>query len=784
MSEAGDMPHVNRRAQRWAAAVLLPMVASACLPPAAEELDGTACQTTSEFFAQTVWPRVIVRCTACHVPGGPAAGTRLLLRPADAPAALERAREALFEARTLTEGGRPLLLLKPTGALPHGGGQVIQPGSPEEALLAELLERYQQPVRCDGEPASPPADPVQGVELLGPWQTLRKASLQLAGRLPTPEEVAAVERGGLAALDTILLHMMDEPAFYERLREIFNDVLLTDANLFWRAYDSVISKTLAGRAPGWRWYGSPDTDQGRLTVDAIAREPLEFFVHVARQGRPATEVLTGRYRLVNPYSARVFGLRPAFRDPADPSEFVEVQVPAIHDYAPGQGEYAGVLTTTSFLFRYPNTETNRNRKRARYLLQYFLGQDLMQAAQRLDLSTIDFTDHPWRTNPACTGCHATLDPIAGAFQNWTNCYSGQGIRYYLPGERHCQGAWYPHTTMFPPGTGPGSESTLSSAQLPRALEVTAQAVARNPGFARAMAGHLLRGLLGRPLLLAPADPRAADYAALSMAYDAQQRLLGELATEFARSNFNLKRLILAIVKSVPFRAANADRHGRLELSGLGGGVWTPPEVLHRKIASVMGYPWGTAGSLNHRSTVGSPFHLLAFDRLRILYGGIDSAEVTNRQTLPGGLAAAASQRMAFEMSCRFVPIDLALPRSARRLFPHVERNQEPTGEVARDGAIVRNLQHLFERLLGERLAPTDPALLDGYALFVAAQREGAEAVATGRAPVLLPAACRALHNYATGQVVAGGFADDPRYVVRAWQAVVAYLLLDYRFLFE
>ena len=36
----------------------------------------------------------------------------------------------------------------------------------------------------------------------------------------------------------------------------------------------------------------------------------------------------------------------------------------------------------------------------------------------------------------------------------------------------------------------------------------------------------------------------------------------------------------------------------------------------------------------------------------------------------------------------------------------------------------------------------------------------------------------------TGGMVPGGFSDDANYMVRAWQGVIAYLLMDYRFLYE
>lgn len=787
--DANDMTDVGR-GRRWAGRglsfALLAGLLSACLPPADAPPDPAGCVSSTELFERRVWPEVVSRCASCHVPGGAAAGSRLLLRPAEAPGALGYNYEVFGQAATtLLDGDTPLVLRKPTGLVPHGGGQVLEPEGPEVALLRQMIDQYRRPVACDTQVVPPPGDPAEGVTLLDPAATLRKASLQLAGRVPTDAELAAARRGGLDALDPILLSMMGERAFLDRIKEIFNDVFLTDANLFYRVYDSLTNKALDKRAfPTWNWYGSPDSDAGRLTLDALAREPLEMVAYVVKNDRPATEIVTGRYRLVNPYTARVFGLRPTFKDPSDLSEFVEVQLPQIHDYAPGQGEYAGVLTTTSFLFRYPNTETNRNRKRARYFYQHFLGFDIMQSAPRIDLSTIDFSADPWRKNPVCTGCHASLDPVAGAFQNWTNCYSGQGIRYYKPGERFCQGAWYPDATMFPPGTGAGQ--TLPRERLPTALEALAATVVGNPGFGKAMAGHLLRGLLGRPLLLPPTDPSAPTYAGLAAAYDAQQKLLAALSEQFAKSNYNLKRLVIAIVKSPAFRAANAEREGRLELTGVGGGALTAPEVLHRKIQSVLGYPWGTAGSLNNRSTIGTPYYLLGPDRLRVLYGGIDSVTVTTRQQLPGGLSAAASQRMASEMACEYAAVDLAAPRASRRLFPYVDRDRVPGGDAsaASEADVLKTLQHLHARILGEELDTSDPELRATYDLLVKAQRDGAAAIAAGRAARQLGARCRADYVYATGQAVSGGFSDDSNYMVRAWQAVLTYLLLDYKFLFE
>jgi hypothetical protein len=46
-------------------------------------------------------------------------------------------------------------------------------------------------------------------------------------RLPTEQEQAALEGGGAAAMDRILDDLLKEEAFFDRLKEGFNDIFLT-----------------------------------------------------------------------------------------------------------------------------------------------------------------------------------------------------------------------------------------------------------------------------------------------------------------------------------------------------------------------------------------------------------------------------------------------------------------------------------------------------------------------------------------------------------------------------
>lgn len=191
---------------------------------------------------------------------------------------------------------------------------------------------------------------LDGVTLLDAEATLRRASLQIAGRAPTETERAAVRAGGIDAIEPVLRAMMTGRGFHDRLIEVFNDVFMTDRSLTAIGYGGAFYH-INDRAFPMRDYAGPTwMPPGRRVADSVVREPLEMVAHVVMNDRPLSEIVTGRCRLVNPLSARVYGLDVAFRDPTDLNEWREVEIPGMHEYAPGQSEYAGVITTPSFLY--------------------------------------------------------------------------------------------------------------------------------------------------------------------------------------------------------------------------------------------------------------------------------------------------------------------------------------------------------------------------------------------------------------------------------------------------
>ncbi|PRP98094.1 hypothetical protein ENSA5_30790 [Enhygromyxa salina] len=733
------------------------------------------CVSNEEFFKQRIWaPLMSQTCITCHSPTGAAKGSQFVLQSSDWTGYIEANLASVERLAKLEYEGEPWLIVKPTNTVEHGGGVQFERGSAEYYAFIELVERIENPVVCADDGTELEAY-FANVGALSEVETLRKASLNLVGRLPTPQEELAVQAGGLEALDLALDEMMTEDAFYERLIEVYNDHFLTDRYL--TGVDAI--DLLDGEDyPNRYWFEAVEDKDVRdlarqRSNQAVAREALELVAHVVRNDRPFTEILTADYTLVNPYSAQVYGVDAKFRDPSDPSEWVEAKLPGI--------PHSGVLTSQIWLNRFPTTPTNRNRHRARIVFDLFLATDVLELAERpIDPSAIeDF--NPTRESDACTVCHANIDPVAGALQNW----DGRG-RYRPP-----EMGWYPE--MFAPGFG---DAELPAGEKFNATSWLAARIIEDPRFAASQVDIVYQGLTGAPPLREPSDPAAPDYLARLVAFEAQNAELQRIADLFAESNFDLAVVIKEIVKSPYYRAKRFDpgwteeeqesaaAQRRLdELAPVGTARWLTPEQLERKIVAVTGYPW--------RPSVKATSYLLDSSEYRIFYGGIDSRTIVERMTVPNGIMTNIAQRMANEVSCWTSARDFSRPSGARKLFPYVDPSFEPEDDngfeiPAVTEAIRVNLQHLHWRVLGEQLELDDPEIDRSYALFLEVWRDGKRGLELGEYPVALPGACQATTDFWSDQPLADAerITNDSNYTIRAWMAVMTYMLSDYRFLHE
>jgi hypothetical protein len=750
--------------------------------------DGTdgPCVSTEQYFAENVWaPILSQKCIPCHNPQGLAKDSKMVLRGASEAGYLSTNLEIVKNVASFEQNDTSLLLLKPSGQISHTGGKLAPEGSEDYKALESLVQRFKEPEECETNVAAFYA----GVQFSTPGETLRKASIALAGRLPTEAEEASVTEGGEEALVDAIYALTTEEQFYVRLKEIYNDLFLTDR--YARNSDALgLLSDEEYYRPFWydtatgtdqiKYYGAQSSGDLReklrtWTNVGVAREPLELIAHVVREGRPFTEILTANYMMVNPFSAKAYSITDVtFQNDADPNEYVEGR---ITDFP-----HAGVLTSAMFLNRFPTTDTNRNRHRSRMVYNFFLGTDILKTAEQ-PIDPTKITDiNPTLNNVECTVCHANIDPIAGAFHN----FDAQGR--YTP-EPH-----YPDNEDAPPWysemrlPGFGGEP-IPSEELPNALGWLAPRLGADPRFPLAVVYTMYTGLTGLKPLLAPPDPNAADYKPAFKAYLAQYATFDKIAKTFVASGHDLRVVVSGIVTSPYFRAKNAmglSPERLAEVKDLGTARFMIPEQMNRKLKAVLGYPW--------RWEVDDGDLLLSTNQYRILYGGTDSDSVTQRVVEPNGIMANIADRMANEMSCWTVARDFFLPQDERILFPLVDTTFQPkddngfTIEPSIKG-IKENIVYLHRRILGEHLSIDDPEVERTYQVFLGTWEEGKAGMkleGDAAYPTWLPWSCQVRNDYWTGKEYSEEEAlqADENYVIRSWMSVVTYLLTDYAFIYE
>ena len=403
-----------------------------------ERLDGP-----SALFGQHISePVVQSRCIACHVEGGVSGNTRLVFEPSTTTDHEALNLEAFERFLSEVESGASLILNKIQG-VSHGGGAQV----PAESAEFAQMERFLGRLDADVVPAAITVDTLfEPVRMAPLRKTLRRTALIFAGRVPTEAEYASIYTSA-TALRTTIRNLMTGPEFHEFIIRGANDRLLT--NRMGTVFDAndgfLVDFTNEHHArrktayenddyePLWRWNAK--------TQHGFRRAPVELIAHVVENDRPYTEILTANYIMANPFAAKAYGASTIFSDREDPHDFKPSRIAKYYRRGEGQkSEYddvvqatrifdpgtlsttyphSGVLNTTSFLFRYPTTATNRNRARARWTYYHFLGVDIESSASRtMDAVALADTNNPTMHNPACTVCHSVMDPVAGAFQDY------------------------------------------------------------------------------------------------------------------------------------------------------------------------------------------------------------------------------------------------------------------------------------------------------------------------------------------------------------------------------
>ena len=217
---------------------------------------------------------------------------------------------------------------------------------------------------------------------------------------------------------------------------------------------------------------------------------------------------------------------------------------------------------------------------------------------------------------------------------------------------------------------------------------------------------------------------------------------------------------------------------------IGATRFLSPEQMQIKLQAIVGFGWDEFRSEDNR----------------IMYGGMDSDSITERIKEPGGLIIAIQHRMATEMACRSAAYDFLNETSQRKLFPHIEietlpRNQEGNLSPGSIERIRQNIQYLHWVLLGEDLALDSEEVSVTYDLFDAVLTEGQAMLESSQNfdPSLgtwLEWECSARWERQPDGRTGDSLPEEERitedeyYSIRAWTAVLTYLMSDYRFIFE
>jgi hypothetical protein len=660
------------------------------------------------------------------------------------------------------------------------------------------------------------ATSLDGVNALPLDQTLRNATVQLAGRLPSDAEITQVINEGEAGFNTVMDQVMIEDEFYQRLNEIFNDVFLTDKYLWVNQSNGALNLLDNDDYPEKDWYnraypsdvsGAIDDNRGcanRMSNDAIAREGLELINHLSRNNLPITELVTANYIMVNWYSQQVYEAElvdpndsfkvladennpcleysSSYADATlrfDPYDFKPARITKTLEYATGI-PHAGILTSAMFLNRFPTTLTNRNRHRSYSVYDIFLDTDILEIEGSRPEDAIDtMSSTPTLENAACYTCHTVMDPIASAFQHWDN--RGRRIPSNHPSNRN---PWSSNDIEAPGIAGKKLPLSGGTSVFSSMLQWLGHEIATDPRYMRAITRHLYKGLIGQDLLPTPGE--SASEAEI-VAFNAQRSILTSIGQAMAADSWNIKTAIKGLLLSPYYRAVTVNSEKVVEAGHIGSVRLLTPEMLQRKLTATLGFDWYELRSNDQDN--------------RIMFGGIDSDSVITRITEPSGLMIAMQERMAVEMACRATAYDFTKERTPttnnRRLFKFVSPDIQPFDndgfELASNiEAIKKNIQYLHSVLLSETLALSDPEIEATYQVFLSS-------IQLGKAMLTNPDDYQPTPSTSLSWTCRGRWdrenndqdldaelrvERDENYVIRSWMSVMTYLLSDYRYIYE
>ncbi len=678
------------------------------------------------FFTTNVSNQIVQeKCVNCHTNEGPAGGTGLKFEAGSNAETTARNLTALETFIQSSPGNSDRILDKVRG-VGHGGGSQLSSSSEDYKNLVALLGLIGENVAPDN--STNEGSFWGGVGLSLPEETLRRAAIILARRVPTNEEIAAVKNASRSEMRSAVKNLMNGKGFHDFLTTGANDRLHTDAFLNGLFLDS------ADLNNGWflpvgaeKYFalgdkttldGPPEGNWVQRWMMSMAKVPLELIAYIVENDRSYKEVVTADYMMMNPIISEILNGGIVFEDETDPlvfkpgrnqgqvvrdeqheSEFVQnygTRIDSHGDFI--EYPHAGVLNTHSFLNRYPTTDTNRNRARSRWTFYHFLGVDVEKSAARTtDPEALADTDNPTMNNPACTVCHELLDPVAGAFQNYGNdgkYRDGHLGRDALPDsykyadQENTDGSnsYQEGDTWFRDMRTPGFDGGLVN-NPDHSLSWLGERIADDPRFARAAIKFWWPAIMGSEVARAPEIATDANFSDQLTIFEEQNKFISELGESFRQgirggAPFNAKDLFTEMILSPWFTAKKIDPEKIQTASSTAGNIGNrrllTPEELEAKTLSLLGSKWGSNGK-EDLWQYDLEYTALG-DRYGLYYGGIDSNGIRNRARAMSSLMINVAERQALEMACPAVIMDFSRADADRLLFENIEPMIEPDSE--------------------------------------------------------------------------------------------------------
>ena len=714
-------------------------------------------------FTQSVYPNISTNCMLCHASGLIAGSTNLVfIKGADK----EKQNYAIL--KFYISNSATTLLKKVLAIDGHGGGnQYGDTQSTEYTNLKSLIDIINEQSGSsssvsviDNTPKNTPY--FSKISYMNNEEVLRKASIILAGRIPTQAEITAVKNGSDATLKTTIRTMMNEENFAKFVYETADTHFLMSKKL------SSGSTYEEDYFPGLAVAKEQFKDQRSALYISVRNETLELVKYIVLNDRSYQEILTADYTMVNPYLNVAFKTGKTFNDNTDLYKWQPAKIQSNEHIA--SYPHAGVLTMASWLKRFPTTDTNRNRHRAKMFFKQFLGVDIESLAQREVHSDGDYFN-PVMQNPHCVVCHETMDPVAGAFQNWgiSNRYrrnvtyttalpysylsskypkNEADERYYQKGD-----TWF--RDVLAPGFNGEAMDGGYSGKTNSLQWLTSRAVNDNR-FALGGVKFWYEGLFGIKPLASPFDETDINYEDALAGFKAQDDTFKEIAARFrsdlGNGAYNVKDLLIDLVMSNYFRAKSIDAYlepSDVKYSDIGMSRLLTPEQLQRKLFSITNKEWN---------------EFRYFDRGYALnYGGFDTGGLIDRNTKLTMLMGLIVERMSFELSCSIVADDFKKEANQRTLFANIDLAET---EASNEVAVRETLVNLHKRFLGEDETIYSREINASYQLFVDVR------------------ANKDVKDSGVDSVCDNTVKQDTNYSGQSWSAIVQYLLTDPSFIYE